>query len=373
MDASAVQGATAGSPPDLSVIFVTRNEEEHVEECIRSTIAAAEEAKRRGTVRSAEYVLVDSASTDRTVEIASRFPVRIVRLEPTWPLSCGAGCYVGLLHARGKFVAIINGDMTIDPRWFVDAMAFVTERVGGVIGVAKEHLDGRTPVERLIVRYSTMPLSLGELPQDVRQHPGGYSAGTFLLRTDAARAVGNYNPFLRAAEDLDMRYRLLHAGWKVLNVPVVQGDHFWASASEPLDLAPYLRTILRNSIGLGQMARYRRPRDPWVARQAARPCINMRITLDLARGAAVLALVALNLVAFAVPPAAIAAVVSDAAMVALLVGGARQRQLPMREYVFAHLVFPAMFAVTRVGGFVRGFLAPPKGPEEYPAAARSSA
>src|SRR2546427_11775882 len=98
---------------DLSVVFVTRNEEERIEACIRTTMDAAEEARRLGTIHTVEYVLVDSASEDRTVEIASRFPIKIVALEPTWPLSTGAGCFVGLQYATGTYTAIINGDMII--------------------------------------------------------------------------------------------------------------------------------------------------------------------------------------------------------------------------------------------------------------------
>lgn len=361
-------------PIDLSVIFVSRNEEAHIEACIRTTIEAAEEAVRAGVLRTMEYILVDSASTDRTVEIASPFPVRIARLEPSWPLSCSAGCYVGLLHARGTYTAIINADMTIDRRFFADALPYFGPDVGAVAGVAKEDLRARTIIERLITRYSSMPLSFGTLPQDVVNHPGGFSAGTLIVRTDAVRNVGSYNPFLRAAEDMDVRQRLLRAGWRVLDVPVLQGLHFWASEVEPLDLLQYYKTILRNSVGLGQMAKYHVGRDPWLARRAAQHVLSARTLISSLPGFGWSVLIGLHLLGLATVDSVllVGCLIADAVVAAAVLTGARRARLPARDQLFETLVSPAVFTVVRILGFARGFLMATRGPKGYPARAAAT-
>ena len=56
---------------DTTVIILTKNEETDIERCIRSV---------EGWVK--RIVIVDSGSTDRTVEIAERLGVEIVRHEP---------------------------------------------------------------------------------------------------------------------------------------------------------------------------------------------------------------------------------------------------------------------------------------------------
>lgn len=369
------QATVAGSTPsresvDLSVVFVARNEEKHIEACIRSTMDAVEQAVQENLLRTVEYILVDSASTDRTVGIASRYPIQIVRLEPRWPLSCGAGCYVGLSRARGTLTAIINADMEIERRWFADALPHFGPDVGGVCGVAKENLSGRTVIERLLVRYSSAPLSEGRLPPEVASHSGGYSTGTLLLRTDAARQVGSYNPYFRAAEDMDLRYRLLRAHWKLPNLPVVQGLHHWVSEAEPADLLSYFATIRRNSIGLGQMARYSLSRDSWIARQAARPCFNGRVLMNALLGGAMVLLVSLHVVVGAaggiVPGAAV--LLGDALIAFFLKKSSQRARMPFRDYLFAALAYPPVFSLVRVLGFVWGFLIAPKGPDEYPVA-----
>jgi cellulose synthase/poly-beta-1,6-N-acetylglucosamine synthase-like glycosyltransferase len=54
-------------PEALSVIIITKNEEKNIERCLKSVQFAD------------EIILVDSGSTDKTLEMASRFPkVKII-------------------------------------------------------------------------------------------------------------------------------------------------------------------------------------------------------------------------------------------------------------------------------------------------------
>jgi len=358
---------------DLTAVVITRNEEERIEECLRSTFAAIEEAQARGVIRTAEILLVDSASTDRTVEIARRFAVDIIQLPATWTLSAGAGSLTGLRNARGTFTAILNGDMSIDRRWFVDALPYLTAGVGGLIGVAKEDLRGRTLVERFVRRSSNAPLSIGTLSSEIATHPGGYSLGTFLLRTDAARKVGGYNPYYRAAEDTEMRYHLESAGLKVLNVPVLQGVHYWSDAHEPLDVLPYYRTLYRNSVGLGQVSRGNRSSDRATARRATQDCLNARILRQVTAGLLGLAWAALHAATLAAirPDLLGILLIGDALAVFLSSQRARVAGSPVRDHLFATAGSPLPFALVRVAGFLRGLLLPRRRPEDYPVAPRA--
>ena len=82
----------------LSVVIVARNEAATIQKCIRSVTVAVERARAAGRISSSEIILVDSASTDDTVELARIFPIRILRLARDVPLSTGARSYVGLLY-----------------------------------------------------------------------------------------------------------------------------------------------------------------------------------------------------------------------------------------------------------------------------------
>ena len=68
----------------LSIGIKALNEEADIAAAIESALAAAEPF-------AGEVVLADSGSTDRTIEIARSYPVRIVQLANIGERCCGAG------------------------------------------------------------------------------------------------------------------------------------------------------------------------------------------------------------------------------------------------------------------------------------------
>jgi glycosyltransferase involved in cell wall biosynthesis len=92
--------------PIISLVIPTLNEEETIGECIQRAKAAFEEVGM-----DAEIIVSDS-STDRTPEIAASFGVEVVV-----PLQLGYGnAYLaGFRRAQGKYIVIMDGDLTYDP------------------------------------------------------------------------------------------------------------------------------------------------------------------------------------------------------------------------------------------------------------------
>ena len=88
----------------VSVIIKALNEEKRIAAAIESALHAIR------TV-GGEVILADSFSTDRTVEIAQAYPIRIVQLAHPEDRRCGVGPQLGYQHSRGEFVYILDGDM----------------------------------------------------------------------------------------------------------------------------------------------------------------------------------------------------------------------------------------------------------------------
>src|SRR6476659_7238471 len=85
--------ADAAAPiPRWSVVVIARNEEGSIGTCLDSVLRAFGE-------RTYELIFVDSASTDRTVSIAARFPAKIIRIPPSSRLSPSLGRYIGSQQA----------------------------------------------------------------------------------------------------------------------------------------------------------------------------------------------------------------------------------------------------------------------------------
>jgi glycosyltransferase involved in cell wall biosynthesis len=85
---------------DLSVIVPVRNAEHFIDECLRSIVAA----------RPHEIVVVDGNSSDRTVEIARRYPVRILSDEGR---GVAAARMLGARSATAPVIALIDVDIVL--------------------------------------------------------------------------------------------------------------------------------------------------------------------------------------------------------------------------------------------------------------------
>lgn len=97
----------AMDPPEISVVVPLYNEVEnipHLQRELRSALNGL----------NYELVLVDDGSTDGSADKIERDGrVQVVRLERNSGQS--AAMYVGMHHARGKIVALIDGDLQNDP------------------------------------------------------------------------------------------------------------------------------------------------------------------------------------------------------------------------------------------------------------------
>ena len=88
----------------LTIGIKTLNEERRIAAALASAVEAARPWQ-------GEIILADSGSTDRTIEIARNFPVKIVQLADEADKSCGAGAQLAFQYARGEYFYLLDGDM----------------------------------------------------------------------------------------------------------------------------------------------------------------------------------------------------------------------------------------------------------------------
>jgi glycosyltransferase involved in cell wall biosynthesis len=229
------------SQVDLTIIVPTLNEEINIRRCLDSILRAA------GGIES-KVILVDSGSSDRTIELAREFPVRILQLRNHWPKSCGAGVYTGILQANNvsRYIQYVEADTEIDKLWFERAIAYL-ENNPDVAAVAGqwEH-DGQSG--GVIDEFQS---DLKELTRPTRHIARG-PVGPFLFRAGVLRD-NNYNPHLTGGVDMDLAIRLQAKGYTMVRIPqmmLVHHDH-------PLSSLEHLRKVFkRYGHGMGQGIRY---------------------------------------------------------------------------------------------------------------------
>ena len=106
--------------PVCSIIIRAYNEEKH----IRRLLTGISEQ----TVKDVQIILVDSGSTDRTVEMAKEFPVEVVNIPPH-EFTFGHSLNAGITHARADLVVMASAHVyPVYPDWLEMLLAPFAEK-----------------------------------------------------------------------------------------------------------------------------------------------------------------------------------------------------------------------------------------------------
>lgn len=121
------------SAEQLSIIIPARNEEQNLPTLLRSLATQS--------IRPREIILVDDASTDRTVEIAKQHGARVIASQPlpdgwrgkTW------ACHQGAQAATGELFLFLDADTWLEPEGLSRVLAEFKQAGGGVFSIAPHH------------------------------------------------------------------------------------------------------------------------------------------------------------------------------------------------------------------------------------------
>jgi glycosyltransferase involved in cell wall biosynthesis len=217
--------------PTLSVVVIARNEEETIGRCLESILEATKDL-------NAEVLFVDSASTDRTVEQASRYPIRIAQFNPGGTCTPSAGRWLGTLLTRGEYIFFVDGDMIVINGWIAKALEElrIPERAG-VAGRLFWVNPGEAPTMN---RKDVLPLGI------VRALGGA----AVYSRSSLDAAGGGFNPFARGEEERELGYRLAFCGYTAVRIDQPMAYHLDKprSVTEIIEKAVYFT-------GVGQIMR----------------------------------------------------------------------------------------------------------------------
>jgi glycosyltransferase involved in cell wall biosynthesis len=199
---------------ELSVVLISRNQAWNIARLLKSVL------QETSAISSAEILLVDSASTDETVGLASRHPISIVRLQPGAPLSPAIGRYMGYKRTEGDFVLFLDGDTELIPGWLARALRVIRKepRVGAVTGrvinLPTSAVADHMPQIEKVGRSAPREVLWGS-------YDGG---GAALYRRSVLEQVGTFNPYLRSDEEPELGLRIRHAKYRILELdyPIVR-------------------------------------------------------------------------------------------------------------------------------------------------------
>lgn len=198
----------------VSVIIKALNEEANIARAIESSLRAV-------APFGGEVIVADSVSSDRTVEIASGYPIKIVQLEHAEERCCGIAPQLGYQHSGGEYVYILDGDMELDPEFIKTAIELM-DRSPDVAGVGGFIPEMRATNIQFQARMKRALEQRAKEPKDVKCLSGG---GLYRRTSvDGAGYLSDRN--LHAYEEYDLGTRLRARGWRLVLLPMRAADHY---------------------------------------------------------------------------------------------------------------------------------------------------
>lgn len=174
-----------------------------------------------------EVVVVDNGSTDKTVEVAKRYPVKI--------FSCakrgqGAARNVGIAKARGEIICFTDSDIVVPEDWLAKILKFFedcphADGVGGpVLAPASGHLNNLQKLEgEIYVRTHDFPAKIIE--SKFGDHVGSLYSANCAYRKNVLISSHGFDDSGFDAVDIDLCWRLILKGKHLLFDPRMKVIH----------------------------------------------------------------------------------------------------------------------------------------------------
>jgi glycosyltransferase involved in cell wall biosynthesis len=199
--------------PRISVVVCAYNSERTMEACLASLEAL--------DYPDYEVIVVNDGSTDRTLEIAERFPFCRIISQPNKGLSIARN--VGADAATGEIVAYTDSDCVSDPDW----LSYLAARMEAGNLAACGGPNFPPPEDSLVP--AAVAVSPGGpthvlISDEVAEHIAGCNMA---FRREVLLALGGFDPIYRAAgDDVDICWRFQDAGHAIGFSPAAVVWHF---------------------------------------------------------------------------------------------------------------------------------------------------
>lgn len=209
METNSASGSEV-KPVDLTVIVPARNAQDTIARCLEAIFTQ--------DVAPKEVIVVDDCSTDATVSIVERYPVRLIRFEKHRGVAAARNKAAELARSTNLF--FVDADVMLDPGAIGRGLRDLAEPgVDAVIGSYDDE-----PAERSVV---SMFKNLAH--HHFHQRTGPYvttfwGACGFVGR-DLLLKLGGFNESRRGITDVGLGYRLTAHGSRIRIDPELQVKH----------------------------------------------------------------------------------------------------------------------------------------------------
>jgi mycofactocin system glycosyltransferase len=197
--------------PMVSIIVPVYNRADDIRVCLESLLSLNYPKSKL------EIIVVDDASIDNTTGVVRGYDVRLI--VQSINLGQSAARNAGVQVSKGDIIGFIDSDCIADPDWLTELVTYFHDPrlalIGGYVDsvFSKSHLD----------RYEEVrsPLNMGKRPILGKDKNTIFFVPTcnMLIRRDIYTQVGGLDERLRIGEDVDLCWKLLSKGYRLMYVP----------------------------------------------------------------------------------------------------------------------------------------------------------
>lgn len=212
--------------PLVSIVILNYNGKQFIQRCLQTVLADPYQPK--------QIILVDNHSKDGSIALAEPFRDRIQIIENSKNYGFPKGCNIGIRHAQGEIIVLLNVDTAVRPNWLGELVKPLLDNPRmGITGSKLFFLDGKRlqyaggGIHRNGLTYHD---AYGEedspeynIPKDVEYCTGASMA----IRKSLLEQVGGLDEgFPLYFEDVDICFTARKLGYRVRYQPTSVVLHF---------------------------------------------------------------------------------------------------------------------------------------------------
>ncbi len=194
----------------LSIVIRAYNEARHIGRLL--------DGITQQTLGGVEIILVDSGSSDATLEIARRYPVHVVHIQPD-EFTFGRSLNQGIAAAHGEFIAITSAHVyPVYPDWLQNLLAsFTNPQVALAYGRQRGDASTKFSEQQVFARWYP------EVSNPHQAHPFCNNANAMIRRS--LWEAHPYDENLSGLEDLDWAHWAVQQGHELAYVAEAEVVH----------------------------------------------------------------------------------------------------------------------------------------------------
>jgi cellulose synthase/poly-beta-1,6-N-acetylglucosamine synthase-like glycosyltransferase len=178
----------------VSVVLNVMNEERYIADLLDSLVIQEQPV---------EIIVVDAASKDRTQEIVRRYAEKhpFIKLY-IQPGTRGVSTNFGISKATGDVIALTGGDDLANPNWIRELRKCFEQGADIVAGRSiMIGLKAWEDLDRVELYHKGFDIS--------------YPSANMAFRREVLQKVKGFDPWFITAEDIDLNFRAVDAGYKI--------------------------------------------------------------------------------------------------------------------------------------------------------------